>query len=483
MAVICCSGPPPRGCWRRRGATGEALRAAKTQVQNVDLATLRQQARQEIVGITDEQPIIATGHQIELYHPGVWVKNVLIEAAAAKVGGVALHVAVDTDAPKHLQLRWPNGAMPISEDPTLFTGAWAGVVAGPSAEHVQQVEEVFDAAATAWPFRPMMGPVFDALRDGRAAYLPDAVLAASAAVDQTLGLGRRQTVVLSRAMASAAYLTFVHHVAANTDRFAAAYNAGLAHYRHANGIKTASRPMPDLAVSGDRIELPFWLDDLRAERRTRAFAIRRDKNWVLDAGDGFAFDPQRAADESAAALGSFLDKRQLRLSPRALTLTMFLRLLLVDQFVHGIGGGRYDQVCDRVIHRFFNIAAPAFCVTTATLYFPTADRRDEVCIPCIKSEGHAIRHAALGEKKSAYLQQIAAKPPGSPQRYAAFVAMHREMLAALTEGAQLEDWHRRYDETLGQVEREAQLFDRELFFALQPRDRLEEMIKKYQRHF
>ena len=47
------------------------------------------------------------------------MKNALIDAVATKLVGQALHFAVDTDAPKHLALRWPDwriagGATPRS---------------------------------------------------------------------------------------------------------------------------------------------------------------------------------------------------------------------------------------------------------------------------------------------------------------------------------------------------------------------------------
>ena len=49
----------------------------------------------------------------------------------------------------------------------------------------------------------------------------------------------------------------------------------------------------------------------------------------------------------AAQLAAWLRRHNLRLAPRALTLTMYFRVLLADQFVHGIGGGRYDHRAHR----------------------------------------------------------------------------------------------------------------------------------------
>jgi hypothetical protein len=414
-----------------------------------------------------------------MYHPGVWVKNVLIETAAKKVDGVALHVAVDTDAPKHLELRWPGNALPVSDDPRLYDGDWSGLVRSPSPRQIDLLKTAFDQAAAGWSFRPNTEPFFQALSAGKSEMLPRAILDSTAAVDRALGTGDRRTVVLTDALASAGYRAFVHHIAASAEQFAADYNAALADYRTENGIKTASRPMPDLVASADRIELPFWLDNLAAQSRTRAFAVRKNGHWALDAATPFAFDPAADAHAAAEALGTYLQQAKLRLSPRALTLTMFLRLLLVDQFVHGIGGGRYDQVSDRVIERFFGIAAPAFCVTTATLYFPTAGERNDVCMPCLKSEGHALKHALLGEQKQAYLQHIAAAPRKSPQRRASYVAMHKGLAEAFAGSERVPAWRHRFAEAIEQLKADGQIFDRELFYAIQPRERLTAVIEQY----
>src|SRR3954471_22026667 len=59
--------------------------AGRSVVQGVPLPELRRRMR-EFIG-HDAVPLIATGHQTELYHPGVWAKNVLINRIAGAVGG------------------------------------------------------------------------------------------------------------------------------------------------------------------------------------------------------------------------------------------------------------------------------------------------------------------------------------------------------------------------------------------------------------
>ncbi len=45
-------------------------------------------------------------------------------------------------------------------------------------------------------------------------------------------------------------------------------------------------------------------------------------------------------------------------------------MCLGDFFIHGIGGGKYDEVTDAIIRNYFGIEPPAFQVLSATLHLP-----------------------------------------------------------------------------------------------------------------
>src|SRR5262249_39522299 len=55
----------------------------------------------------EHAPLIVTGHQPELFHPGVWVKNFATAAIARACGGLALNLIVDNDIPKAASIRVP----------------------------------------------------------------------------------------------------------------------------------------------------------------------------------------------------------------------------------------------------------------------------------------------------------------------------------------------------------------------------------------
>ncbi len=478
--------PDPQTLVAETRENARLLSSTDSLIQNVPLPELRRRARR-FIGHDTDAPLIGNGHQTELYHPGVWSKNALIDVAARKLQGVGFHFAVDSDAPKHLHLRWPGGSKPITDDPRIASAPWTAALDSPSPRHLQSIADRLTEAAADWDFTPAYAPFFDTLRR---ASLESRKLAADLssaihAVDWQLGL-RYSELVTSPLWRSEPYLAFAHHILARADVFAADYNTALADYRARNGIKSSSRPMPDLDLDrgDDATEVPFWLDDHSTESRARA-AVKRHggEAWIeAPSGDRFMLDPALDAWEAASRLLAWCRRNNIVLAPRALTLTTFLRLLLADQFVHGIGGGRYDQVTDDVIHRHFNLDPPRFSVTTATLYFPAAAGQRRINLRPMLQEGRRIRHGLFSDNKRDLVARIDSLPRLSRQRRELFFQMH-ERLSAESNGPAVRQWEDRFRHAQHESQRQSALFDRELFFPLQPAERLTGMIDRYRASF
>ncbi|HVT88300.1 MAG TPA: hypothetical protein VHD56_05575 [Tepidisphaeraceae bacterium] len=453
-------------------------------IQNIPLPRVRRRMRQ-FIGQDSDQPILAMGHQTELFHAGVWAKNALLHAAAGKVEGQAFHIAVDSDAPKHLELRWPGQAVPISDDPHLTTASWSAQLSPPSPAHIDQIFSMLKDWP--WDFKPVVGEVLASLR--KSALERDVTLAAALANalhELDWGLGLRQHVLLASPIwGCEAFLLFVHDLVARPDAIAAHYNTALEQYRKAHGIASNMRPMPDLFASDESVEIPFWLDDLHGGKRIRPTVFRTDNGWMLKlpGGEEFTFEKEIDGWEAANRLNRWLVSTQHRIAPRALTLTMFLRLLMVDQFVHGIGGGRYDQVTDQLIHLHYDIEAPAFAVTTGTMYFPPAVGQQRLCIPCVKQEGHRLRHGALGQRKRELVAQIASLPRRSKDRSRRFYQMHAELNDVISQTGVMVSWQQKVLDTEQKLREEQTLFDRELFYGMQSKERLLGMIRRYVAEF
>jgi hypothetical protein len=468
------------------------LSNAETLVQGVPLPDLRRQLRAWIGHADEDKLLFTTGHQAELHHPGVWAKNALIDAAATRAGGSAYHVAVDTDEPKHLRLRWPGFAgESISDDESLGHVGWTACLRPPTPAHVERLRESLWSASASWGYEPPALDFLDTLRrsplDGYD--LAAELTRASHALDWSLGL-RHHALTVSPLLESEPYLIFVYHVIARAGRFAADYNAALDDYRTEHRVRTPGRPMPNLRAEAMDAEVPFWSDDLVHGVRSRAKVTKHFGGaWSLvgttpgQFDDVFTFHADADARTAARELKLWLRRNNVRLSPRALTLTMFLRLFLADQFAHGIGGARYDQVADRLIRRHFHLQPPRFCVTTATLYFPQALGRTKACLSCVKQEGHRLRHNVIGgAEKRELVEAIAAAPRRSSERSRLFSRLHEQLDAASSDPA-IRAWQQRLADTARDEALDRDLFDRELFYAIQPTERLKELIERYRAKF
>jgi hypothetical protein len=80
------------------------------------------------------------------------------------------------------------------------------------------------------------------------------------------------------------------------------------------------------------------------------------------------------------------------------------------------------------------------------------------------------------------VQQITALPRQSPERSRLFYQMHAR-LADLQMRPEFHQWEQNLAEAQNRLSEEQDLFDRELFYALQPRARLHQLIERYHAHF
>jgi hypothetical protein len=347
------------------------------------LAELRRQARQHALqaGSASDRLFVA-GHQPELFHPGVWVKNFALCGLARKHHAASLNLVVDDDtikttalrvpAPPHIRRvlfdRW-TGAIPYEERTIVDRALFASF-----AERVGELTRH-------WPYEPML-PAFwaEVLRQAeRTPNLGECFAAARRTFEQAWGCHNRET-PLSTLCDSEPFAYFACHLLANLPHFHSLYNAIVADYRRRYGIRDRQHPVPDLAADGDWLEAPFWIWRSGASRRERLFArLRPDRVEIT-----FSREPQASA-KLALACGSRLNEelhaRGLKIRTRALTTTLYARLFVADLFLHGIGGGIYDELTDELMRRFYGCEPPEYLVLSATRWLPlprpaaTADDR------------------------------------------------------------------------------------------------------------
>ena len=323
-------------------------------------------------------PLVVTGHQPELSHPGVWVKNFAIASIAERCGGTALNLIVDNDLPKGASIR-----VPCEDDGPLRARAvdfddWVGEV--PFEDLSVRDESLFASFGdrvgkalgrlVADPLIHEFWPL--ALRAGERTPLTGMRFAvARRALEGSWGV-RNAEVPLSAVCESEGFLWFASHLLAHLPRFQTLHNEALARYRVEHGIRSRNHPVPALGSEGDWLEAPFWVWRDRSPRRRPLLA--RQQGEMMDlriAGEAetlirIPLAPDRDACCAVRDLQG-LPARGVRLRTRALTTTMFARLLLGDVFLHGIGGAKYDELGDEVARCFFEIEPPPFLTLSMTL--------------------------------------------------------------------------------------------------------------------
>ena len=305
-------------------------------IDGISLRELRALARREVFDDSNDSPLLLAGHQPELSHPGVWIKNFALNGLARKLGGIPLHLVVDCDSIKSTSVKLPTFH---DRDPTsvhLATVPYDVPRGKPTfEEYAIQSRDSFDAFLPTvaeltrnWGLRPLVLDAWQAV-DPSARLVGEQLAELRQRYEREWGCRNRElpVSVLSRTQA---FRHFTRHIIGDLSRFRDAYNAAIRSYRQSNRIRSHSHPAPEL----DPGELPFWEQSHEGRRKP-----------------GVDFDPTQ-------------------LRPRALTLTLFARLCLGDFFIHGIGGGKYDEVTDAIIRDYLGIEPPAYQVLSATLHLP-----------------------------------------------------------------------------------------------------------------
>jgi hypothetical protein len=330
-------------------------------------------------------PLIVTGHQPELFHPGVWVKNFATAALAQVHGGLGINLIVDNDLPKSASIRVPQLSGTSVRAIRVEFDQWKGEA--PFEDLPVHDESLFSSFGKR--ARDVLGAIVSdpILED----YWPRVVRLASENLPMglRLSLARHELeaswglcnleVPLSQLCQTEGFLWFLSHLLAELPRFQEIHNQALKDYRVLYGIRSKNHPVSALAVHGDWHEAPFWVWREGQQHRRPLLVRQMSRTMLLRIADEdeplveLPLAPDREAC-CAVEILSELGLRKVRLRMRALTTTMFARYLLGDLFIHGIGGAKYDELGDSIARRFFGIDPPGFMTLSMTLWLGLPDR-------------------------------------------------------------------------------------------------------------
>ena len=377
--VVCV--PPPETFLAAARGNAERLDAADVHLAGMGLREVRSRMRQRVVREAaryaaelslplpgDWQtsgPLIGTGHQPFVFHPGIWTKQLLVARFAGQA--TVVNMPVDCDAAEDVGVDVPvlSDGLRIVRETLLRADVDAPYEAlpAPSSADWQRFLQRIDAGLRTLPHHGVQ-EIFSSFRE-RTARLAAPDLGGFLTLARRLHEGLRPYAELpvSRLTRTPEFRLFVAHILRDADRFASSYNRHLDAYRERYNVRSAAQPFPNLWQDGPRTELPFWI--IRDGRRRPVFVERaggRVKVW--------------AGEEDVAQIpvrGEPVGLDDVEIRPKALALTAFKRICIVDFFIHGVGGARYDRVTDAVLQDFFNLTPPSYAVVTSTLHLPLSE--------------------------------------------------------------------------------------------------------------
>jgi hypothetical protein len=323
--------------------------------------------------------VFLAGHQPELFHPGVWLKNFALGRLAEMHGGVAVNLVIDSDTIKSSSLRVPAGSVerPMV-DGVLFDR--------PSEEIPFRQRPILDrtlfesfgrraaeriAPLVADPLLLQFWPLaIEAAR--RTANLGECLAQSRHQFEERWGLATLE-LPQSHVCCLPSFRWLMAHLLANLPRLWEVYNSALAEYRRQHHVRSTAHPAPDLAADGIWLEAPFWIWTEENPHRRRVFVSSRGDELILADLEGLEAPLSLSAEgEAGRAVEQLcdLERRGIHLRTRALITTLAARLIFGDLFIHGIGGAKYDRLTDAIICRFFGIEPPAYMVVSGTLRLP-----------------------------------------------------------------------------------------------------------------
>ena len=392
--VLCV---PP---WREVGEllrSNRALRAAQSvDIHGRSLQNLSVAARQatlstalaytrtyaDVEPACEESPLILTGHQPELVHPGVWLKDFAAAKIARQANGTALSLIIDSDLCRVPSIRVPTGSaeepqvesvaydraldpMPLEERPIVDRATWDSF-----GSRVSRTIKPLVASPLIEPWWP------EHALSCNSSNLGLAIARARHRLELQWG-NRSLCLPQSRVCQTVSFRWFAVHLLAHAERFRVAYNGALAEYRREHRLRNHAQPIPDLAESEGLIETPFWIWTTEDPRRRALYAQQKSGRLFLTDRSGFENSlPLSSESEALPAVEKIADweSQGIKIRPRALVTTMYARLVLADLFIHGIGGAKYDQVTDVICEKFFGFPPVSYLALSGTLRLPIEHR-------------------------------------------------------------------------------------------------------------
>ncbi len=423
----------------RREARREVLELAQAYTgQYLDVPT-------QFMSVSDETPFLLSGHQPELFHAGVWFKNFLQSQLAKDSGAVAINFLVDNDLCRSTAIRVPSR----TDDGSIIASSVAFDAPRDSipwelqrlndAECWRQFPTVVRKTLLPELHSPLVSDLWEfasesIARTGRIGY---AIAEARHRLEADLGLQTLE-VPLSQLVSTRAFARFSIQLLSELPRLQTVYNSQRERYRAQHHIRSQAHPVPALEQQDGWLEAPWWVYRPEAPKRQRLWVKLIDNCLTLSdrAGWEAVIEGRLECDQAASQWLKILSNG-VCLRPRALLTTMYLRLIVGDTFIHGIGGGKYDQLTDAIIQEFFGVTPPDVIVASATLRLPAVTSPAATVTPTSQQQ----RERLWQLKYHAESAVSAATLDGKSSEFESLLTRKRDLLANIPSRGEKWEWH------------------------------------------
>jgi hypothetical protein len=387
-----------------------------------------------------ERPIVLTGHQPELFHPGVWLKYFVAGEIARSGGAVVVNLLIDNDVLKSVSVPVLSGD---SDSPILIQIPFDRGPIGIPFELREICDPLlFESFATRamealrpWVRDPLLDRYWALVKEGlqRENRLGYILAEARNRLEQSWNL-QVLDVPMTCVSDLPGHLWFVAFLMLEHQHLWAAYNASLQEFRETYRVRNRAQPVPDLSKHGDWWEFPYWVWTKENPRRRRLFVSREGDRLYLRDEEGWEVEVSLGKRPGLGKLVEFLTalrSRGIRIRPRALTTTLFARLALGDLFVHGVGAARYDEVTNRLVMRLFQVTPPPMAVVTGTLWL--AEPRASDGVKQLRELKQTLRDVKYHPEKFfvsavAKFQRVCHESPAGDHDVARFVELKRHWI-------------------------------------------------------
>lgn len=344
--------------------------------------------------------VIATGHQPTWHHGGIWAKDAAAGQVPRDINGCGLHLVLDhdiSDTSLVIPGRDNNGYGFF--DAVKFESGGENIplelIPAPSKERQRNcLDKIIQ-------FGPDASEIPEGTRVAQRMLkrslifnnIADFITYVQSNISAQLGV-KLLYLPVSKLSQSDAFTEFAGSIIFQAAGFADIYNDGVTTSVNSKNRRKKKIRRLSISTPGEHIELPFWMVSSGGERSSLHVKDAGNHAVCLYSDQNELGPMQRGKKQDRAVqLRNILQKSGFFLRPKAVSLTLFVRLFLADWFIHGLGGALYDDVTDNIINNYYKLKPLTFGVVTATVRLPlTKPKNHNDDIAALKQKLHNIRH-------------------------------------------------------------------------------------------